>query len=409
MASIDSLPLNVQDQNLAGGAAFKLSKPAAYSLDWQTPSGAICRMLRQKMWVTVEKSNVLNKADLLQEAYEDAQKLLDVAAVEHRVFNALPSAHTEHILWLRDNGKVLLRLASSVSVPMNVDSSVTITDANGVKLNPPASHPATWNEAMRYFRYSRIRDDVYVSYRDAYLALESIFSQLYPIITKPREKEHEWLERGCRDLEQQGFNFATYLKNPQSGADQAAAFVAYVYTANRTAVFHAKHTRTHFVPGNLADRATVTEALERLSNFLLELLHKKFAQGRSFPVLTVGFFQRQINGFMKDLILAVSEDPTPENVTDVAVSPKGLPVTDLHTVYEGVVDALGYEHSFLGSIAVPSMQSDQVGTIASHNLSGDLITRGRVEELNLSSVDDFEFRLLWQFSQRADLRTNFAL
>jgi hypothetical protein len=55
------------------------------------------------------------------------------------------------------------------------------------------------------------------------------------------------------------------------------------------------------------------------------------------------------------------------------------------------------------------MRSTNIGTTAAHNSAGDAISRGRVEELNLVNVDDFEFRLLWQFSQRADLRTDFAL
>lgn len=403
MGAINGLNLDFQNGSILSGAAFKLSSAAPVT--FERTSGIHRAMLqRGANWIVVERQTAATSLDvLLQETYEPAQQLLDLMATEHRHFLALPSAHKEHILWHRPSGRTSVRLKSSVFQSLGIEMMVEMRDANG-KLVPQAPPPTQWHEAMRYFRYSQIRDDVYVAYRDAFLGLESVLSHLFPI--NPGERDVDWLLRACRNLQATGFDFTSFVAVP--AADGAQAFVDEQFRANRTAVFHAKQSRPHVVPGNLADRQTVNIALDFLGRFLAEVVRRTFAPGSTVPVFTVAAFQRLIRPIEHDLVLAVSEDLTPVRPTDTTVSPLGKSVTFLETRYEGPVNATGYDYSFLGSNQVENMQSYLIGTIAS-STSEDLFSRGNIQELSLEGADDFEFQLVVSFGQRARLQADFEL
>lgn len=426
MASIDGLPLNVQNSRLNGGAAFRLSKPSEFNLNWQTPSGSVCQINKNRQWMTVESEVIYPGVDvLLQNTFEDAQKFLDIIAIQTRTFYTLPSAPYNHILWMRENGKTRLRLAFAVNLNVNVKTSFTVKNANGEIQPTPVKKPATWNECLRYFRYANIRDDVYVSYRDAYLTLESYMSQNFPFAKKTDQTEFNWLIRGCTELEKLKMNFDKYIPIPSSNSVEK--FVEYIYTANRTAVFHAKHERDHFVPGNLEDRKMVTAALRYLNKFLLDLLTKNFAPGHTLSFATSALFKRVMQIYQNDLVLAVSADSTPVQMSDCLISPQGMPVTSLLTSYMGAVDDTGVEHVFLGRIAVGEMENQMVYTLGAHESArlnafkensanwpklderSDVILKGSVDGLELSDVDDFEVYLQWLFGQRADLQRDFSL
>ncbi|MBK9145929.1 MAG: hypothetical protein IPM23_25950 [Candidatus Melainabacteria bacterium] len=403
MGSINTLDLRFADGAIAGGAAFRLNSASPCNADISTPDHR-CILKNGAIWAVVEQLRApVSWDDLLEDSYEAAQQMLDIVATEQRYFLSLPSAHNEYIIWRRPGGRTTVRLGSAVFQPLGLDVSITATDANGNPIALPPPPPTQWHESMRYFRYSQIRDDVYVAYRDAYLALEAIISHLYPL--NPGERELDWLNRACQALQATGMSFDDFVAVPT--ADNAAAFVQEQYRANRTAVFHAKQSKAHVVPGNLTDRKTVSAALDFLGKFVVEAIRRSVAPGISVPVFTLAAFRKIIDG-MQDLVLAVSPDATPVNVSDTEVSPAGAPVTALNTRYEGPYSPSGYDYSFLGTIPVANMSDPLICTKAAYKPEG-LMTRGNIEALSVDGADDFEYRFVWTFAQRARLQADFEL
>ena len=58
-----------------------------------------------------------------------------------------------------------------------------------------------WHESSRYYRVSESSTDLYDSFRNLYLAIEALLSDVVPPTTKPNgnlEGDSEWLERALR-------------------------------------------------------------------------------------------------------------------------------------------------------------------------------------------------------------------
>jgi hypothetical protein len=260
------------------------------------------------------------------------------------------------------------------------------------------------HEGFRYLRYSQLRDDLYAAYREAFLAVEALLSSYVPRLNG--EKERVWHIRVNRKLEAAGLQFGPLVTNPR--ADAIGAFVAEQYKAQRCAHFHAKATDRHFVPGALADRYLVADALERLGRYVTEVARIVCGANSLVGVMTFSGIQHTVNTFAKDLTLAVSQDETPVKQDDITVSPVGLPVSKLATIYEGVSDGLGYEHAFLGTISIADMASTEVNTTASF-VPEALMSRGNVSRLALNGAKRFEYREIVVFTSRAELRGDFSL
>lgn len=405
MASFGKIDLGVSRSEILCGAGFALNKPASCDLNTDIANGRVIIQKGSSVIIIQYKKKISELEILLDTAYTDAQKALDILAMSKRYFHSLPIAHYEHLLWTKSENEIIVRVQNSASLNTRIEASwVTINASNGVTESSENTPLPNWHEAFRYFRYAQLRDDLYAAYREAFLAAEALLSSYAP--RNNREQETAWHLRANRQLQLAGLDFSTIVNN--SGIDPVDTFVSEQFKAQRCAHFHSKAGNDHFLPGVLSDRRLVTDSLEKLVRYLIESSRIICGVQSLVGILTFDGMKAQIETFANELTFAVSPDFKPAFAEDIEVSPNKLEVTELRTLYEGIVDGLGHEFGFIGRINVKDMKSKLVVTTASRLPEG-IVTRGTIPELDLEGIDKFEYRQIFYFAGNAGLKGGFAL
>jgi hypothetical protein len=407
MGAIDGSTLCFDDGTLTGGAAFRLKDSSPCDFNWTSTTGNKCVLKENSRWLTVERTSVLlSLEEHAESTHTDAQAALDILAIDQKWFLSMPSAHNQNIMWNRSPDGIILRLTSSIEMQMRYSISMTLKSADGTVQPLPVYPLPNWHEAMRYFRYSQLRNDLYVAYREAFLALESLFSTISA--QNPGEREIDWLVRVTRLLENKYTELSFDDLVPISSTDKPRDFISEQFKAYRSALNHAKLNKPHLLPGNLGERKSVVIALRKLSRFLLQAMRFVLAPNVTNSVVTLTGYKWTIDRFCSELVLAVSPNRTPALSEDISIAPAGDVITDLTTTFEGVSDGYGAEFSFVGTIPVASMRSSEISTIAGHIPNG-LIFRRNIENLNVTGATTFQIRLLYSFSQPSEFRSAFEL
>lgn len=144
-----------------------------------------------------------------------------------------------------------------------------------------------WTRALRFFRYSQLADDVFDAYRNLFLALEAVLSEL---VSGGPGGEREWLEHALKHLVAAGeLDLSRYT--PSGEPDPLEHFLREQYAARRCATFHAKSHRDVLTPGSAEDRETVASALEHLARIVMDLSEKVVQRRRPGGALTFAGFE----------------------------------------------------------------------------------------------------------------------
>jgi hypothetical protein len=163
-ASIDGMAFF---EGASAGGAFRLPEVAAEDAteiidDWtiEVRAGSEIVVARGDGGATYEEAR--------DDALAAANKGLDFLCLRGATPMAIRHAGTEHIVWWSEDSQSVIRLLSIPTVTLHV-GKVSVT--GGTPVVPP---PPEWQESARYFRLSQLTDDLFDSFRNVYLALESI-------------------------------------------------------------------------------------------------------------------------------------------------------------------------------------------------------------------------------------------
>ena len=270
-ASIDGMAFF--DDARAGGA-FRLSEAAAEDSteiigDWtiEVRAGSEIVVARGGGGATYEEAR--------DDALAAANKGLDFLCLRGATPMAIRHAGTEHIVWWSEDSQSVIRLLSIPTVTLHV-GEVSVT--GGTPVVPP---PPEWQESARYFRLSQLTDDLFDSFRNVYLALESILDHLAP--QRPREREGEWFRRALSEAGKI-INLAGHA--PKGAPDPVEALYDELYLSTRNLVFHAKSARAYLLPHSSLQRRAV-EATTRRAAYLYHYTRTRVPRrmGRAQPPL----------------------------------------------------------------------------------------------------------------------------
>ncbi len=267
-ASIDGMAFF--DGACAGGA-FRLSEAAAEDSteiigDWtiEVRAGSEIVAARGEGGATYDEAR--------DDALAAANKGLDFLCLRGARPMAIRHAGTEHIVWWSEGSQSVIRLLSIPTLTLHV-GKVTVT--GGTPVVPP---PPEWQESARYFRLSQLTDDLFDSFRNVYLALESILDHLVPQrTTTPLEREGEWFRRALAEAGKI-VNLAGHA--PKGASDPVEALYDELYLSTRNLLFHAKATRAYFLPHSSPERRAVEETTRRAAYFYLALAERSSTSGR---------------------------------------------------------------------------------------------------------------------------------
>ncbi len=308
--------------NSPSGGAFHLDKAPTVTISESLACGWTAEFVEGSQQLVVRGTTATdNYTDTLEEGLTAAQEALDLVAMRGGPLLVLEGTDTQHIVWWKESRGRVLRITSVSDMGVSMSATATVRDANGNIVLPPPPPAVTWHPSFRYFRLSQTTEDLFDSYRNMYLALESALSSVVPQLTKPNgtinEGEGAWLRRALTEVNNV-LSLARYA--PAGSTDPVEDVFQDLYKGTRTGLFHAKSGRQILLPHEGGNRQSVIASLERLSRLYLDVAGRYLCAGRPSGAITyVGF--DHMTSF--DTNILVSEDDAPASKEDTAVNPKG--------------------------------------------------------------------------------------
>jgi len=203
-------------------------------------------------------------SSLRDDAWNVIQKVLDVYSVKNRRHIGTKRGEYEYVSWLQSTDGYEVWFTETMEFKWDMKMTIEVTNPNGTKPESPLPPPFFHHPSFRFYRLSQLTDDLFDSYRNAYLALECIVSDESP--KGSSESESDWLKRVL------GGN----LNAGMPGGTQIDSTVDELYKLGRLPLFHAKTGQGFFHPYSMADREHVQKLLRQLIFTLSTLIRFKF-------------------------------------------------------------------------------------------------------------------------------------
>lgn len=329
-----------------------------------------------------------------------ANKGLDFLCLRGAGPLAIRHAGTEHIVWWSEDSQSVIRLLSIPTVTLHV-GKVTVT--GGTPVVPP---PPEWQESARYFRLSQLTDDLFDSFRNVYLALESILDHVAPQrTTRPYEREGEWFRRALTEAGKI-VNLAAHA--PKGAPDPVEALYNELYLSTRNLVFHAKSTRAYLLPQSSPERRAVEDTTRRAAYFYLALAEQVIHLRPPGSGWFAGFWRMQIEGLAPRLGIVVTNDPAPFSADETAINPSGGELVELSVSRASEHDR-PFEHAFPGVGQGPDVAKLGQVTRVCSTVDGEPNTAGIPEGAFLvSDVDRFEALVVLRARNANEPKRDFA-
>ncbi len=116
---------------------------------------------------------------LPRSALEIAERVLDLSAVETFQISELSDPLREYSVWFHRESQMVLRAVTTVRLGMLMESAFEVRDSAGI-LRPQAKPQLRWHSSHAYFRRSQATDNLHEAYRNLFLAIEALLSEVYP-------------------------------------------------------------------------------------------------------------------------------------------------------------------------------------------------------------------------------------
>lgn len=395
----------VNQGEYASGGAFRLgeapegSHAVAFD-DWEV------EIQEENPFVVVRTSRTIPQQDLVDVLYEHLQRGLDMFSIQNDTDHRCQKLHSERIIGWCEDGSQCLRTVGISDLNMSTSVSVTLLDADGEvkETEPPETE---WHESLRFFRLSQSTDDLFDSYRNAFLALETLLSDRVP--KNPDEGESDWLKRALKDA-QDDIELGNFAPNSSAAVK---SFHGYQYESTRCEMFHSKISEPDLVPHRIEDRRYVQDALKELSRMYVSLLKETIEINRQGGVMTNNGFEYMTRSLLdkNGARIALSSNNTPfdssENLDSAAWRNSAQ--------REGF---LSEEHSRPGETCVlaewPISEADhpvpihRIGLVNVEEDGDGLVSSTRVESgLTLGGIDIFETLLGLRLNNADSVKTRF--
>lgn len=234
----------------------------------------------------------------------------------------------EYIVWWPEGtGALTIRIVSITNLTFGIRMSGIKVSRAGEE-NPAPDPPATpdWHPSFRYFRLSQASDDLFDAYRNAYLALEAVLSDITPQKLHPsgrRESERDWLTRALIEAK---------LATAGDGA-----LADELYRGVRASLSHAKSGRDLLLPYDNAERDKVLVSLHRIVSLYLQVAAARLEVTRHGGAVTEAGWRRMLTPIIEDVVVSASDDESPWDKAETKLAPAGALLRELRRVERSVL------------------------------------------------------------------------
>ena len=260
-------------------------------------------------------------------AFVAAQQGLDLFSIARTGDMGIHHAESEHIVWWPEAAGQVLRMTNVSRLEFSGSGAGFAPEPDG-KPNPkPPVPPVTWHASLRYFRLSQSTEDLFDSYRNLYLALESILDRIAPQ-KSTGEREGAWFKRAL-DVAHDKVGLGPYA--PRGSTNPVDDLFKELYKDTRTALFHSKGSRPSLLPHAGKGRETVGAVLERLGLLFIELANRELSSRSGINYLAPAGFDDMTQWLKTRVTLHATDAPEVGNRDNSVINPAEGMLIDLAT------------------------------------------------------------------------------
>ena len=334
--TLGDIPLLLPSSEPSSGAAFELNKPA--HADANVPIGPWEVEVRKGLKLVVARGgDDRSYEDAFRAGLLHAQQGLDLFCARGAGDLSITAFDEQHVAWWTEP-RLVVRVVSLAPMAIRIGPvTLEVRDAEGNLVPPSPGPPVVWHESFRYFRLSQTSDDLFDAYRNAYLALESILSDIAPQYLKsngkPGEGEGQWFARALRAAGR----IVPLTDFVPSGATDAHEYLYdELYKDMRSAMSHAKSGRKVLLPRDKSERQRVTDSLLRLVQFYLKLVEAHLGMRRLGGAMSAVAFETMHTSLLDSMKVYATDEESPHDSDGTDINPSGRPIVELAPV--GAVD-----------------------------------------------------------------------
>lgn len=247
----------------SAGAAFKLRSPHNEDVELNHPKGNVY-LRKGSYYIEIQLTTAPPSSSLRDDAWNFIQEALDVYSVKNRCHIGTKRGEYDYVRWLKSTDGYEVWFTGTMEFKWNMEIIFDVINPNGTKAESPPLPPFFHHPSFRFYRLSQLTDDLFDSYRNAYLALECIVSDESP--KGSSESELDWLKRVLGGS----------LNAGMSGGTQIDITMDELYKLGRLPLFHAKTGKGFFHPYSMSEREHVQKILRQLMSILSSLIRFKF-------------------------------------------------------------------------------------------------------------------------------------
>ncbi|WP_411728288.1 hypothetical protein [Methyloglobulus sp.] len=347
MAKIGNIKLIDKPEKLDSGAAFLLRMPSPISSTVPLDENSFVEVEKGNHYVVVRTIGLNEYKQAFRYGLELAQKGLDILSIIGKADLSTRDVIDENLVWWSSGDEVNLRITDTSSISFSIEKK-------GALLGDVIASYPVYSTAYRYFRLSQITDDLFDAYRNMYLAFEFLASESVPRKKTPTksgkiqwESESLWLKRYLSSINQEILTSTFY-----GILDYKQAFIDQIYKTARCSLFHAKDGESFFSPhGDIVDRKTVADAMDKLTRIFLLLSKEKNPSIRGLGASMSTGSQKSmfISSYVNDSFFILSDDDSPFDQHEEGFDhPRYKNVIKSGTVTEN--PSITHEFSLIGKI-----------------------------------------------------------
>lgn len=328
------IPLQDAGDTWRNGAVFLLRKPARASGSVSLGGWVTTVVRGQKAAITCGPSTATDFEATFIEALNAANRGLDYLSVTGQADCAIRDAPDDCLIWWPDAALRGVVMRCQVLQPFGIVLTATgvVKDANGNILPSPPPPTAMADDAFRFVRMARTSDDLFDAYRNLFLAFESLLSDIRPRrrvpTIRPQRGWWRWLRKPHSTGNTRWETEYDWFMDALDHADRLVPLATLtppgvtnhkkwinrrMYSAERSALMHAKRGHDYLLPHDTTDRAELIESLGRLWHYIKNLIEKHLHVSSRSSSLSRYAAEQMAKSVLPQFPLVVSDDEGPVN------------------------------------------------------------------------------------------------
>ena len=311
------------------GVGFGLTSPSPFTSVYLFEDGVWeIEIQKGQPTIVARTFEVLPPDEILDRGLEACQKYLDLVSVAKQRHRGVKSPEEAHILLFKSGEEWVLRVISIAELSAGISASATLF-RDEIVVSPPPKPRLKWIPAFRYYRLSRMSNDLFEAYRNLFLSFESLVYDIVPI--SPHERETVWLRRALNEIDKE-IPLADYVP---AGTPVPVEYFMKMQYDTRCSLFHAKGNQC-ILPHACLDLRVLSNAYEQLFQLWQRIATRYYNTSREPGTFTyAGFGILMDDAFGDGFEILATDDPTPVTGSETEVSPLNHPAVQFpHLRYE---------------------------------------------------------------------------